>query len=104
MSTEGGGQSSCARTEWGRGSVLGSSSSSVWDRAQSPTAAGLMPKVTAWGQEGGGSAMLFTNGNVELKLHCISCSCLPHAWLSPVHWKHPGGGGGGWPGRAGMAT
>lgn len=90
-------------TEWDRGSVLGSSSSSVWDRAQSPTAAGPMPRVTAWGQEGRGSSMLFTNGNVELNLHCISCTAFPrlgcHLFPGNILERVEG-----WPGRAGMAT
>lgn len=97
VSTEGGGQGSCARD---RGSVLGSSSSSVWDRAQSPRVAGLRPK------EGSGSSMLLTNGNVELNLHAYAA--LPSPGLAvtcalETSWRGWRGGleGQGWPHRAG---
>lgn len=98
MSTEGEGQGSCVR-DMGQRVCPGQQQFQCVGQGSEPHSC----CSDAEGHKGDGSSVLFTNGNVELNLHCTSRAAFPrlgcHLYPGNTLEREEG-----WPGRAGMAT
>lgn len=102
VSTEGGGQHSCARDRVGQRVCPGQQQFQSLGQGSEPHSCWFDSKGHSRGPGRQGLCHAFHKREcrAEPALHILHC--LPQAWLSPVPWKHPGEGGGvAWKGRNG---